>query len=80
MMAVDRLNEVIEAGRVEALSRPFLEARGPEMLHFLNRGQGLVIERLDALLGEECPRSSARFSRKGSMNIETCQRLTGFLE
>ncbi len=62
------------------MGEPTLAAR----LRLLNRGQGWVVKRLDALLGEKLPASISDFLREMKKrhiaNIEACERLAESLK
>ena len=64
----------------KVMSQPTLAAR----LRFLNRGQGWVVKRLDALLGETLPASVGSFleemKTRHITNIEACERLAASLD
>lgn len=64
----------------KVMSEPTLAAR----LRLLNRGQGWVVKRLDALLGETLPASVSDFLREMKKrhvaNIEACERLAESLK
>jgi hypothetical protein len=59
----------------KVMSEPTLAAR----LRFLNRGQGWVVKRLDALTRETLPESVGKFLEEMKVrhvaNIEACERL-----
>jgi len=59
----------------KVMNEPTLAAR----LRLLNRGQGWVVKRLDALLGETLPASVSEFlaemKKRHIANIEACDRL-----
>jgi hypothetical protein len=62
------------------MREPTLDAR----LRLLNRGQGWVVKRLDALLAEPLPASVGGFlaemKTRHVTNIEACERLARSLE
>jgi Domain of unknown function (DUF6306) len=64
----------------KVMREPTLAAR----LRFLNRGQGWVVKRLDALLGETLPASVGGFleemKTRHITNIEACERLAESLK
>ncbi|MBI3624609.1 MAG: hypothetical protein HY215_00400 [Candidatus Rokubacteria bacterium] len=64
----------------KVMGEPTLAAR----LRLLNRGQGWVVKRLDALLGETLPASISDFLREMKKrhiaNIEACERLAESLK
>lgn len=64
----------------KVMGEPTLAAR----LRLLNRGQGWVVKRLDALLGETLPASVSDFLREMKKrhiaNIEACERLAESLK
>ena len=64
----------------KVMSEPTLAAR----LRFLNRGQGWVVKRLDALLDDTLPESVGGFlvemKERHVTNIETCDRLAKSLD
>ncbi len=64
----------------KVMSEPTLAAR----LRLLNRGQGWVVKRLDALLGETLPASVSDFLKEMKSrhiaNIEACDRLAESLK
>jgi len=54
-----------------------------DRLRFLNRGQGWVVKRLDAFVGDTLPESVSEFleemKKRHVINIEACERLAASL-
>lgn len=82
--SVKTLGGVISEKKGDFAEKVMAEPTLADRLRLLNRGQGWVVKRLDALLGETLPASVSDFlsemKRRHIANIEACNRLVESLK